>query len=271
MNLIDHTQKVPLNITTSLPYVNGAPHLGHALEFVLADVLARYQRTQGRDIRLQSGTDDFSLKNVRAAELAGLSTRAFVDQQADRFEGLRRTLDLSFDDFLRTSRDSRHAPAVRALWKRCQQQGDIYPHHYAGWYCVGCEQFFEQADLVDGHCPEHTAPVEWVEEPNYFFRLRRYADRLRLLIENNELVIHPGVYREEALRQLDRGLVDLSVSRSQRRARGWGIGVPGDDSQVIYVWFDALTNYISALGFPGNTDAYQRDDGNGDEGRLSAD
>lgn len=258
MTLIDPNVRVPLFFTTSLPYVNAAPHVGHALEFVLADALVRHQRTLGRDVRLQSGTDDFSLKNVRAAALAGVSTRDFVDRQAHEFEALAKALNVRFDDTLRTSRDPRHPPAVHALWRRCEASGDIYRRHYGGWYCVGCEQFYDQSELVDGRCPEHDAPLEWVEELNYFFRLTRHADTLRRLIEEDRLAIHPAVYREEALRQIERGLVDISISRSSQRAHGWGIPVPGDDSQVVYVWFDALTNYVSGLGFPESTEEYRR-------------
>ncbi|MCP4360949.1 MAG: methionine--tRNA ligase, partial [Chloroflexi bacterium] len=236
-------------ITTAIPFVNARPHIGHALEFVLTDTLARYHRFKGEDVRFLSGTDDNSLKNVRAAEQAGCSTQALVDKNAVYFYALRDSLNLSFDDFIQTSTDPRHLPGVHKLWQACKQNGDIYKRAYRGLYCVGCEQFFNENELVGGRCPEHRTRPEVVEEENYFFRLSRYADRLYALIESGQLRIVPQTRKNEVLRFIQDGLLDFSISRSWARAHGWGIPVPGDPDQVIYVWFDALGNYITALDY----------------------
>ena len=245
-------------VTTSIPYVNGTPHLGHALEFVQADVLARYHRLRGDDTRFQTGTDDNALKNVRAAEAAGLPTRAFVDRNAAAFAALRDPLALSFDDFIRTSGNPAHAAGAAKLWARCLAQGDIAKRTYAGLYCVGCEQFYAEDELSDGLCPEHLRPPERVAEENYFFRLSRYAERQHALIASGTLRIEPAGRRNEILRFIAGGLHDFSISRSRARARGWGIPVPGDPEQVMYVWWDALINYITALDFASDGPAYDR-------------
>jgi methionyl-tRNA synthetase len=245
-------------VTTSIPYVNARPHIGIALEFVQADALARFYRSQGYAVRLQSGTDENSLKNVRAAEQEGISTRALVDRNAAQFAALRDTLNLSFDDFIRTSADARHAEGVRKLWDACAQRSDIYKRTYRGLYCVGCEQFYTEDELVDGVCPDHQVAPEVVEEENYFFRLSRYAQDLERLIDADELRITPQSRKNEMLSFIQRGLEDFSISRSQSRARGWGIPVPGDPQQVTYVWFDALGNYITALGYAEDGPAYTR-------------
>jgi methionyl-tRNA synthetase len=238
-----------LYLSTTIPYVNGRPHVGHALELVQADVLARHHRRIGDQVRLQSGTDDNSLKNVLAAEQEGVSTRELVNRNAGIFAGLREHLSLSFDDFIRTSSDPRHRPGVERLWRACAARGDLYRRDYEGLYCVGCEQFYAEDELVDGSCPEHGTRPQLIAERNWFFRLSRYADRLRAEITSGRLRIEPASRRNEVLGFLDGGLTDFSVSRSVERARGWGIGVPGDPSQVIYVWWDALGNYITALGY----------------------
>ena len=246
-------------LTVAIPYVNADPHLGYAYELVQADIYARSRRREGDLVRFLGGTDDYSLKNVLAAEAAGIPTREFVDRLGRRFEGLSQPLDLSFDDFIRTSADPRHVPAVERIWQEADATGDLYRRYYEGDYCVGCEQFYESADLVDGCCPEHGRPTDRVAEQNWFFRLSRYQAHLEELIESDRLAIRPEVFRREALAFIRSGLQDISVSRSVDRARGWGIPVPGDPSQVVYVWFDALTNYISALdyGTPGSADFQQ--------------
>jgi len=236
-------------ITTAIPYVNGDPHLGFALECVQADVLARHRRLRGEQVRFLSGTDDHSLKNVEAAVAAGVGVAEFVDAKAARFAGLREPLELSYDDFIRTSRDPRHRPGVERLWRACAASGDLYERYYEGLYCTGCEAFLGPAELVEGFCPEHRQALEQVSERNWFFRLSRYEGRLLELIESGRLRIEPEQRRNEVLGFIRGGLEDFSVSRSQKRARGWGIPVPGDPSQVVYVWFDALGNYISALGY----------------------
>ena len=236
-------------VTTAIPYVNGDPHLGFALELVQADVLARHRRLRGEDVRFLSGTDDNSLKNVVAAEVAGLPVAEFVREKAQRFAALRDVLSLSYDDFIRTSVDPRHAPGVERLWRACAAAGDLYERDYEGLYCTGCEAFVARSELVDGRCPEHGEPPERVAERNWFFRLSRYGDRLLAEIESGRLRITPEHRRNEVLSFVRGGLEDFSVSRSRERARGWGISVPGDPTQVVYVWFDALGNYITALDY----------------------
>ncbi|GAB1690235.1 methionine--tRNA ligase [Krasilnikovia sp. M28-CT-15] len=245
-------------ITTAIPYVNAAPHLGHALELVQADVLARHRRLRGVPVRFLTGTDDNALKNVTAARAAGLDVRSFVDGNAARFAALREPLALSFDDFIRTSADPRHAPGVTRLWRRCAAAGDFYRHTYEGLYCAGCEQFYSPAELTDGRCPEHGVVPEAVAERNWFFRLSRYGDRLRELLESGEVRVEPAARRNEVLAFVRAGLADFSVSRPAARAGGWGIGVPDDPDQVIYVWWEALANYVTALGYAGDDPAYER-------------
>ncbi|KUN24910.1 methionine--tRNA ligase [Streptomyces antibioticus] len=245
-------------ITTTIPYVNARPHLGFALELVQADTLARHRRQRGDDVRLLSGTDDNSLKNVLAAEAAGVDVRTLVDRNADAFAALRDPLALSLDDFIRTSSDPRHRAGVERLWRRCAAAGDLYRKAYEGLYCVGCEQFYTPEELVDGRCAEHGTAPQRVAEENWFFRLSRHADRLRELITGGALRIEPAARRNEVLALIDGGLHDFSVSRSHTRARGWGIPVPDDPDQVVYVWWDALGNYVTSLGYGTDDPAYER-------------
>lgn len=239
-------------VTTSIPYVNANPHLGFALELCVADAFARHRRTLGRRVRFVTGTDDHSLKNVLAAERAGVPTAQWVADHAAAFEALNAALGISADDFQRTSANPAHAPAVRALWEACARRGDLYRRPYRGLYCVGCERFYDPEELDDGRCPEHDAALETVEETNWFFRLSRYAGAVREAIESGRLrIVHDGA-REETLAFLRGPVRDISVSRSAGRARGWALPVPGDPSQVIWVWFDALCGYIAALGYGGS-------------------
>jgi methionyl-tRNA synthetase len=237
-----------LYITTSIPYVNGAPHLGHALEFVHVDALARHHRHRGGQTRVQSGTDDHAIKNVSAAETAGVPVAEFVAANSIRFAELTAALGAHTDEFLRTASDPRHAPGVAALWRACQASGDLYTKDYTGRYCPGCEQFFTPAELEDGVCTEHHAPVVEVTETNWFFRLSRYRDQITALIIDGRLDITPVERRNEVLGFLAGEVADVSVSRPVARTRGWGVPVPGDPSQVVYVWFDALANYLTGLG-----------------------
>src|ERR1051326_5991635 len=209
-------------ITTSIPYVNGAPHIGHALEVVQADVFARFQRLSGQDVRFLTGTDDNSLSNVLAAEREGVPVAALVERNTEAFRHLLDVLDISNDDFIRTSIDPRHLAGVRTFWEACQRSGDIHRRSYRGLYCVGCEQFYTPDELHDGLCPEHGLPPEVVAEENYFFRLSRYADKLRSLIDNGCLRIVPETRRNEVRSFLASGLHDISISRTWTRARGWG-------------------------------------------------
>ncbi|MET0895302.1 MAG: methionine--tRNA ligase [Acidimicrobiia bacterium] len=249
-------------VTVAIPYVNADPHLGYAYELVQADVVARSRRAGGDRVRFLGGTDDYSLKNVLAAEAAGEDTREFVARLARRFQALAGPLDLTFDDFIHTSADLRHQPAVERLWRAALERGDLYRRHYEGNYCVGCELFYDDDALVavDSRaacCPEHRTPTERVAEENWFFRLSRYEAQLEALISSDRLAIRPESFRREALSFIRAGLDDISVSRSVARARGWGIPVPDDPSQTIYVWFDALTNYISALGYGDDHDDFR--------------
>ncbi|HXT94148.1 MAG TPA: methionine--tRNA ligase [Trebonia sp.] len=245
-------------ITTTIPYVNARPHLGFALELVQADVLARYRRGAGEQVRFQAGTDDNALKNVLAAEAAGVPVQEFVDANAAAFTGLAQPLHLSVDDLIRTSSDPRHAAGVERLWRAVAARGDLYRRHYEGLYCVGCEQFYTAAELKDGRCPEHGTVPDLVSEENWFFRLSRYGDKLRALINDGAIRVEPAERRNEVLALIDSGLHDFSVSRSSERARGWGIPVPGDPGQVIYVWWDALGNYLTALDYAAGGDALNR-------------
>ncbi|CAO5230780.1 methionine--tRNA ligase [Frankia sp. AgKG'84/4] len=241
-------------VTTAIPYVNGKPHVGHALELVETDAYARHLRARGDEVRFQTGTDDNALKNVQSAEAEGITPVEYVDRVAARFVSLREPLGLSFDDFIKTSTDPRHRPGVEKLWGACAERGDFYRKSYAGLYCVGCELFYQPDELVDGRCPEHGTVPDLVEESNWFFRLSRYSDQLHELISTDRLRIEPATRKREVLSFIEAGLEDFSASRSMTRARGWGIPVPGDPDQVIYVWFDALGNYITAPGY-GTDDA----------------
>jgi methionyl-tRNA synthetase len=245
-------------ITTTIPYVNARPHLGFALELVQADALARYRRNTGDQVRFQAGTDDNSLKNVLAAQAAGIGVQELVDANAAAFTGLAEPLSLSVDDVIRTSSDPRHRAGVERLWRACAARGDLYRKQYEGLYCVGCEQFYTPAELEDGRCPDHGTLADLVSEENWFFRLSRYAGQLRGLIADAAIRVEPAMSRNEVLAFIDGGLADFSVSRSTERARGWGIPVPGDPGQVIYVWWDALGNYLTALDYAGQGENFGR-------------
>jgi methionyl-tRNA synthetase len=248
-----------LYLTTSLPYVNGAPHLGHALEFVQADALARHARSRGRAVRFLTGTDDNALKNAQAALAAGLPVGEFVSRNGCAFDALAHALAVSVDDVIHTSTDPRHRPAVERVWRSVAASGDLYRRAYEGAYCAGCEGFVGPDDLdAEGRCPEHGVAPQIVREENWFFRISRYERAIRDAIISGRLRIEPEVRAAEVIALLERGLHDISVSRARERAHGWGIPVPDDPSQVVYVWFDALVNYISALGYGSDDPAYAR-------------
>jgi len=235
-------------ITTTLPYVNDEPHIGHALEFVQADTLARYWRLMGHEVFFNTGTDEHGQKIAQKADEKGEDRQAYVDRFAARFNTLKDSLNLSYDAFIRTT-DVKHKAAAQAIWRRCDAKGDIYKKKYTGLYCVGCELFYKESELDENKCCLiHKKPVEDVEEENYFFKLSAYQDKLIELF-NDETRTLPGWQREWALQFVKGGLDDLSISRQKSRM-DWGIPVPGDDDHVMYVWFDALTNYISTLDWP---------------------
>ena len=234
-------------VTTSVPYVNARPHIGHALELIQADALARYLRLTGANVTLQTGTDENAHKNVAAAEDLGVTVQDLVDENAGKFRDLTRALNVDPDSFIRTT-ELRHRRGVRKLWESIAS-GDIYRRSYRGLYCEGCEDFLLSRDLVGGRCVDHLLPPTEVEESNYFFRLSRYQDRIERIIESDTITIYPPERKREVLAFVRSGLQDISVSRDARRMSGWGIAVPGDPSQVIYVWIDALINYISGIGY----------------------
>ena len=244
-----------LYVTTSIPYVNAAPHVGFALELVQADAGARFHRLRGRAVRFQTGTDEHAGKNVLVAAEQGQSTQQLVDRNSHKFRQLAGALHVSVDDFVRTT-EQRHCRAVRALWQRLRRE-DICRRTYRGLYCTGCEDFYLEKDLTAGRCPEHGTPPRAVAEENYFFRLSAYQQQLEELLATERLKIVPATRRNEVLAFVRRGLVDISVSRAAARTGGWGISVPGDDSQIIYVWIDALINYISGPGF-GTDDTWRQ-------------
>jgi methionyl-tRNA synthetase len=232
-------------ITTAIPYVNARPHLGFAYELVLADILARHRRRRGRNARFATGTDDNSLKNVVAARREGLTPHALVDRNAAAFQALGPLLHVAADDFVQTSKDPRHRPAVEHLWRACAASGDLYRRTWSGRYCPGCEAFVDDDVAI---CDEHGVAPEPVSEDNWFFRLSRWQAPVRDAIASGRLAIVSEAARAETLAFLDGPVRDISVSRAAARSSGWGIPVPGDPDQVIYVWFDALTSYLASLG-----------------------
>lgn len=240
-------------ITTTLPYVNSDPHIGFAFELLEADVFARYWRLLGHDVFFNTGTDEHGQKIAQKADEKGEDRQAYVDHYANEFNKLGKGLGLSFDNFIRTTNES-HKVAAQELWKRCAANGDIYKKKFTGLYCVGCESFKVDSDLVDGKCPDHNKAPEPVEEENYFFKLSKYQSYLEEYLGTDGVIL-PSWRREEALNFVHKGLQDFSISREKARLN-WGVPVPGDDTQVMYVWFDALTNYISTLGWPHEEGAF---------------
>lgn len=238
-------------ISSSIPYVNARPHIGHALEFVQADVYARYRKLAGDRVFFTTGTDDNALKNVLKAEEVHEEVNAYVRRNAASFKEVCDILNIGYDYFIETSNDEKHTSGAQKLWRAAQASGDIYTKEYSGLYCVGCEEFKTEKDVNEqNECPEHTGKqLENIKEVNYFFRLSKYQAKLQQVLETGELAVLPQSRKNEILAFIASGLEDFSVSRSVARARGWGVPVPDDDSQVMYVWFDALSNYINALGY----------------------
>lgn len=236
-------------ITTAIPYVNAAPHIGFALELIQTDVIARYQRLLGKDVFFLTGTDENAQKNVITAEEKGIEVKKLVDENAKLFINLTKKLNISNDDFIRTSDKERHWKGVEKIWNACLKSGDIYKKTYTGLYCVGCEAFLTEKDLIDGKCPEHLKQPEKISEENYFFRLSKYQKELEDLIKKDKIKIIPETRKNEILSFIKEGLEDFSISRPAVRVRNWGIKVPNDDSQIVYVWFDALSNYVTAIGY----------------------
>lgn len=247
-------------ITTAIPYVNAKPHIGHALEFIYGDVIARYHKLQEEDVLLLSGGDENALKNVQAAEKANTSIKKFVDKNNLLFENLVSKLNCDFDIWQKGSDQKHHFPSSQLLWELCFKNGDIYKKNYQGLYCVGCEQFYTKDELDEnGECFEHPGKkLEIVEEENYFFKLSKYQNNLIDLISKDKIKIIPEFRKNEILKFLQNPLQDISISRSNERAKNWGVPVPGDDKQRIYVWFDALNIYQSGVGFGWDNKKYQK-------------
>jgi methionyl-tRNA synthetase len=241
-------EKKSFYITTTIPYVNADPHIGFALELVQSDALARYQRLLGKDVFFNTGTDEHGQKIWEASQKEGKDVQSYVDYYAQKYLELKDILNLSYDNFIRTT-SQKHIVAAQAFWVLCDKKGDIYKKVYRGLYCVGCEKFITEKDLMDGKCSLHpNQKPELVEEENYFFRLSNYKKQL-LEYFANEKVILPEWRRMEAIDFVKDGMEDFSISRDKKRF-SWGIPIPGDDTQVMYVWFDALVNYLSTLGWP---------------------
>lgn len=238
-------------ITTAIDYPNAAPHIGHALEKVAADVVARYHRLLGEDTYFSGGLDENSQHVLRAAEANNVDVAVWVNEIEKAFRLAWDKLDISYDYWIRTS-EERHIRASQEMFRRARANGDIYTSTYAGWYCPNCNNFYTSDELVGGHCPIHpTIQPEWLEEENYFFALSNYSDRLLAHIEAHPEFIVPASRRAEVVGLIKQGLRDFSVSRQIRPGtKAWGVPVPGDPQQVIYVWFDALTNYVTVAGFP---------------------
>lgn len=236
-------------LTTAIDYSNGEPHLGHALEKIGADCIARYRRLRGDAVHFLMGMDEHSQSVIQASATAGISPQAWVDRMADTFAGYWRQLHCSYDDWIRTT-EPRHASAVTALLERIKERrpADVFEAEYEGLYCTGCEEFKTDAQIQDGHCIEHpTLELVRTKERNHFFRLSAYRDRVLELIRSGTFAVEPAIRRNEVLRLLEGGLQDISISRQRQQ---WGIPYPGDPQQTVYVWFDALINYLSATGFP---------------------
>ena len=232
-------------LTTAIDYVNSRPHLGTAYEKIAADVIARYKRLSGVDTRFMMGNDEHSQNVFQRARELNKEPLTFCDEMETAFREVWGRLDISFDDFIRTT-ESRHRTAVTTLVSRIADAGDIYEGFYEGWYCVSCEAFKQEKDLIDGNCPVHQKPPDWIKEKNYFFRLSRYQQRLRAHYDQHPEFLEPESRRNEILRLIEVGLEDISMSRT---GQSWGIPLPSDPESVVYVWVDALINYASAVGY----------------------
>ena len=247
-------------ITAAIPYVNAKPHIGHALEFVQVDCIKRYHQILGEEALSLSGGDENALKNVQAAQATKIPIQEFVDKNTQIFLDLTKKLNCEFDIWQKGSDKAHHFPSVQLLWKKCGEAGDIYKKTYEGLYCVGCEAFYAPEELNEkGECFEHPGKaLQKVSEENYFFALSKYQDRLVQLIKSDELKVVPETRKNEVLSFLKKPLQDISISRTNERAKNWGVPVSGDDNQRIYVWFDALNIYQSGVGFGWDEEKYNK-------------
>jgi methionyl-tRNA synthetase len=237
-------------ITTTIPYANAPPHIGFALEIVQADVLARWNRLLGKNVFFLTGTDEHGVKNYQTAKKQKIDTQKFVNKNSDAFEELTKGLNISNSSFIRTTDKKIHWPGVIEMWKLLEKKGDIYKKKYSGNYCSGCERFITEKDLIKNKCPDHPSlKIEKISEENYFFKLSKYSNKIKKLILENKLKIYPERWKNDFLSLIKDGLQDVSFSRS-KNVLPWGIPIPGDESQVMYVWCDALTNYLTGIGYP---------------------
>lgn len=244
-------------ITTTLPYVNAEPHIGFAKEIVEADVLARFHRAQGSEVFFNTGVDEHGQKVYEKAKELGKDPQEYCNEMALKFDDLKEALNLSYDNFIRTTNPA-HVAAAQEFWKRCEKSGDIYKKNYKIKYCVGCELEKTDSELVDGKCPDHpNAELQIVEEENYFFRFSNYKEKLLELYKNTPDFVLPKKRFNEIKSFIEGGPQDFSVSRLKEKMP-WGVSVPGDEEQVMYVWFDALVNYISTLGWPENQENFEK-------------
>lgn len=245
-------------ITAAIPYVNAKPHIGHALEFVQTDAIGRYHRSLGKDVIQLSGGDENALKNVQAAEKEGEVVQQFVDKNNKLFQELTQNLNCQFDIWQKGSNQETHFPSSQHLWELCKK--DIYKKTYEGLYCVGCEVFYTKEELNEnGECFEHPGKkLETVSEENYFFKLSQYQDKLLEIIESDKIKIYPEFRKNEVVSFIKQGLEDISISRSNERAKNWGVPVPNDNTQRMYVWFDALNIYQSGIGFGWDEEKYKK-------------
>lgn len=241
------TKKNNFYITTAIPYANADPHIGFALEILYSDVMARYQRLLGNDVYFLTGTDEHGQKMFKTAKDLGVDPYDYASEKSAEFQKLADVWDISNDDFIRTT-EKRHKEAAQAFWQTVYEAGDIYKKKYEGLYCYGCEQFKTEKDLIEGKCPDHNRVPELLSEENYFFKLSKYQEPLRFLFDSRQDFVFPENRFKEMKNILKDGLEDISISRAKEKLP-WGIPVPGDETQVMYVWFDALTNYITALGY----------------------
>lgn len=244
-------KKQKFYITTSIMYANADPHLGFAMELIQADVLARHHRLKGDDTFFLTGIDEHGKKVFEAAQKAGIKPKKIVDEKSKKLKELADKLNISNDFFIRTTDKKLHWPAVKKLWEILEKKGDIYKKEYQGLYCVGCEAFKISRELADGKCPIHLKEPEVVKEENYFFKISKYLPKVQKLLEKNKIKIYPESRKLESVNMIKDGMDDISVSRPTSQV-SWGIPVPGDKSQSIYVWIDALPNYISAIDYAKN-------------------
>lgn len=237
-----------LYITTAIPYVNGKPHIGNALDYLLADIWTRYQKQHGRDVRFQVGTDEHGNKIAAKAAELGVTPKAYTDSMYGNFEELMKKVGASYTDFIRTT-DVHHEAAVQYIWQKLQPY--IYKSSYEGWYCVGHEAFFtdKEAAETNGICPDHQQPFQRISEENYYLKASSFTEKIREAIQTNRMQIVPEFRKNEFLELIKDGLQDVSISRPKKNL-SWGVPVPGDPEQVMYVWIDALANYITVLGYP---------------------